>query len=251
MFIGINIGSDDEAIKFIQRNDINKYEDICKEIKILMKKKNEKSIFLYESSEYKRINSLNKIRKANSKDKYIEYIEENCSKKHMTYSEFIKANYGEDYIDFSFNSYEEYIERVKEKIEEIGKSNNIEKFYYYEDNIVELSLTDYYYKDKIKDYSIDINWSNYIDDYELRLDSRSYYIDELIENIVKKYDFEVYLIEESEYYYEYIIGFNITEKNTTLTFFENFRKDNIEQIEKLKKFFDEDNLEIKVFSKEK
>ena len=241
MFIGINIGSDDEAIKFIQRNDINKYKDICKEIKILMKKKNEKSIFLYETSEYKRINSLNKKRKAYSKDKYIEYIEENCSKKHMTYSEFIKANYGEDYIDFSFNSYEEYIERVKEKIKEIGKSNNIE----------ELSLTDYYYKDKIKDYSIDINWSKYIYDDELRLDSSSYYIDDLIENIVKKYDFEVYIIEESEYYYEYIIGFNITEKNTTLTFFENFRKDNIEQIEKLKKFFDEDNLEIKVFSKEK
>jgi len=241
MFIGKNIGNDDKAIKFIKRNEIKKYKDICKKIKILMKKKNEKSIFLYETSEYKRINSLNKKRKAYSKDKYIEYIEENCSKKHMTYSEFIKANYGEDYIDFSFNSYEEYIERVKEKIKEIGKSNNIE----------ELSLTDYYYKDKIKDYSIDINWSKYIYDDELRLDSSSYYIDDLIENIVKKYDFEVYIIEESEYYYEYIIGFNITEKNTTLTFFENFRKDNIEQIEKLKKFFDEDNLEIKVFSKEK
>ena len=189
MFIGINIGNGVEAMKFIQRNNVNIYNDIYKDIKKLMREHNETSISLYEYREYDRINSLNKLRKAYSKDKYIEYIGEHFLQKPMTYLEFVKANYSEDYIDFSFNSHEEYNERVKEKIEEIGKSNNLEG----------LSPTDYYYKDKIKDYSIDVNWSQYISDYEINMGNGSvYYLDELIESIVK-YGIDVYVYYESKY----------------------------------------------------
>lgn len=236
MFIGINIGNGVEAMKFIQRNNVNIYNDIYKDIKKLMRENNETLISLYEYREYDRINSLNKRRKAYSKDKYIEYIGEHFLQKPITYLDFIKANYREDYIDFSFNSHEEYNERVKEKIEEIGKSNNLEG----------LSPTDYYYKDKIKDYRIDVNWSRYIRDNELNIGNNFYYITELIEGIIKKYDIKVYL-----YYVrrnQFIIGWDIQEETPTLSFLENFRKENIEQIEYLKKLFD-DNLEIKVFSK--
>lgn len=240
MFIGINIGNGVEAIKFIQRNNVNIYNDIYKDIKKIMRENNEISISLYEYREYDRINSLNKLRKAYSKDKYIEYICEHFLQIHMTYLEFVKANYSEDYIDFSFNSYEEYNERVKEKIEEIGKSNNLEG----------LSPTDYYYKDKIKDYSIDVNWSQYISDNEINVGNNSfYYIDELIEGIIKKYDIKVYLYYIKWNIPQFIIGWDIQEETPTLSFLENFRKENIEQIEYLKKLFDDDNLEIKVFSK--
>lgn len=240
MFISINIGNGIEAMKFIQRNDVNIYKDIYKDIKKLMKESNETSIFIYEDREYNRINSLNKCRKAYSKDKYIEYIGEHFLQKPMTYLEFVKANYSEDYIDFSFNSHDEYNERVKEKIEEIGKSNNLEG----------LSPTDYYYKDKIKDYSIDVNWSQYISDNEINVGNNSfYYIDELIEGIIKKYDIKVYLYYVKRNIPQFIIGWNIQEETPTLSFLENFRKENIEQIEYLKKLFDDDNLEIKVFSK--
>jgi len=240
MFIGINIGNGVEAIKFIQRNNVNIYNNIYKDIKKLMREDNETSISLYEYREYDRINSLNKRRKAYSKDKYIEYIGEHFLQKPMTYLEFVKANYSEDYIDFSFNSHEEYNERVKEKIEEIGKSNNLEG----------LSPTDYYYKDKIIDYSIDVNWSQYIIYNEINVGNRSfYYITELIEGIIKKYDIKVNLYYVSEYKSQFIIGWDIQEETPTLSFLENFRKENIEQIEYLKKLFDEDNLEIKVFSK--
>lgn len=236
MFIGINIGNGIEAMKFIQRNDVNTYKDIYKDIKKIMKESNETSISLYEYREYDRINSLNKRRKAYSKDKYIEYIGEHFLQKPMTYLEFVKANYREDYIDFSFNSHDEYNERVKEKIEEIGKSNNLEG----------LSPTDYYYKDKIKDYSIDVNWSQYISDNEINVGNNSfYYIDELIKGIINIYD--VYYVRRN--IPQFIIGWNIQEETFTLSFLENFRKENIEQIENLKKLFDEDNLEIKVFSK--
>ena len=211
-----------------------------KDIKKLMREHNETSISLYEYREYDRINSLNKLRKAYSKDKYIEYIGEHFLQKPMTYLEFVKANYSEDYIDFSFNSHEEYNERVKEKIEEIGKSNNLEG----------LSPTDYYYKDKIKDYSIDVNWSQYISDYEINMGNGSvYYLDELIESIVEIYGIDVYVYYESKYIRHFIIGWDIQEETPTLSFLENFRKENIEEIENLKKLFNEDNLEIKVFSK--
>ena len=190
IFVGVNIGNAIDAIKFIKKHDNDTFEEIKEAIVKQIRLDNEFSIDMYEIKRYDQLKRSYKDRKFHSQEKYIEYVEK-CDGKPMLYKDFVKKEFSEDYIDFSFEkTCEEYLEKIQQK---------------YGDSEYE------HYKNIIKDLKDETNiddWYEYVSDGYIECGEKTYmYIYELLESIAMRFGFECYDHTNTNYDpFEYIIG---------------------------------------------
>ena len=226
MYIGVNIGNVDDAIEFIKKHNYEIYKEIEEAIVKQIRQDNQILIDIYEMKKYNTLEDLYKLRKNHSREKYVEYVEK-CDEKPMSYKDFLKKEFLEDYIDFSFGTYEEYIEKVQQKY---GDS----KYEYYKDTI----------KD-IKNESDTSDWFDYVFDGSVNFGNRTYtYINEIIDNILEKFDLSCHEYRESrDELGEYIIGESTDSNKLSLQYLKDFENVNENSFDEI---FGDDGYEISV-----
>ena len=210
MLIGVNIGNVNDAIEFIKKHNYEIYKEIEEAIMEQIRRDNQTLIDIHEMKRYNTLKDLYECRKNYSQEKYVEYVEKYDGKP-MSYKDFVKKECKENYIDFSFSTtYEEYIEKVKQK---------------YGDSVYE------YYKDdieNIKNESDTYDWFNYVFDGYISYGNRTYaYINEIIDDIVEKFDLSCYEYRKSrDELEEYIVGTDTNSDKVTLQYLKDFENVN-------------------------